>query len=203
MKKQLLLKEAGDFNKYYRIDLPLNMELKEIQKMLDSFAAFEELLKFIGSYMSIDGEICDNNNCDKAHKIGIAYRIIRRRTDRIIGVSPFKKLFHPYKTSKREIQSIIKTYNQNILLNKKCLKIPYRIDFIFEATIKTIEDIEKAGISIPASLSDYINKVYKIAFYSKHNDLFEPNYKNDKKKKTFIPEIENELKMILIISIVL
>lgn len=186
MKKQLLLKEAGDFIKYFRVNLPNNMELIEIEKMQNTFAVFEELLKFIGSNMSNEGEVCDNYNCDKHNKIGIAYNIIRRRTDKIIGISPLKKLFHPYKTSKKELQSIKTIYKKNIFQNLHYLKIPYRIDFIFEATIKTIEDIEKSGIMMPSSLSGLVGQLYKYAFYIKHYELFEANYGAGGSEKTEI-----------------
>jgi len=150
---------------------------------------FNHLLQFIGE-----------NNKERVHyfgknkmheNIGVAYIIIRREANSILGAGFLSRL----KTSKKEIASI-RMYYESKLLNrgKRYVKIPYKIVFIFRAIIKILEEIRQRenAPAVPPELSKCINVTYETAFYKEHIKAYNNVYDSFKQDEIVKRELRND-----------
>ena len=128
-----------------------------------SNANFALLLEFIDKF-------CD---CGRERKYGNAYYIIRKETDKLLGIG----WYHPssIKTSKREIRSILSSINK--IGSRNYIKIPYKISYIFQAIILIVEKIQADNkIDLPDDLRKIIGMTYGIAFYENHIRTYDVYY---------------------------
>ena len=134
---------------------------------------FRKLLKFIDV----------NVDCGKDYELGNAYCIIRKRTDKLLGIRGFLMYI---KTSKREIRTIRLSVKRGLLIRKNYLRIPYKASYIFRAIYEIVDEI-KQKVAIPIDLMDCIGKTYKIAFYNKHISSYNTYYDRIKEKNSLGP----------------
>lgn len=138
--------------KYYRIDVYDNYDNKN----------FRLLLEFIG------------NNFDYGrNNDGNAYRAICIEANKLLGC--WRGAPKNLKVSKKEIKTISSTITNN--RGKVCLKIPYKISYIFKAIINIVEKIKSdKNIKLPKELKHVYNLTYGIAFYSEHICQYKGKY---------------------------
>lgn len=85
---------------------------------------FEKLMEYIGKNYGRYNYRYEAN----------AYKTIRERSDEILQKTHPKNV--KIKTSKREIQSIRRSYNNKKLIGKKYyIRVPYKISYIFKAIV--------------------------------------------------------------------
>ncbi len=132
------------YYKYFNVDV--------VDKESFSGDDFDKLLEFIGR----------NRNYGRQTDKGNGYFAIRKRTDEILGLG---KRYYYLKTSKREVASLRKIYISIDGNTHNCIKIPYKLWYIFQAVCELVEDIEKEGNDIPEELKKLVGKTYKEAFY--------------------------------------
>ena len=158
MDKKLLLGLLR-FEKYFKV----NVGYADTDGIGYTNIDFERLLNYIG------GNHRDRIRYLKKHpgrqNDGIAYILIRRKTDRLLGVWrwPVGKLG----TSKREVSTIRRFYERR---KHQQVLIPYKISYIFRAIIELLHEIwsDDKAPDIPPALFHCIGLTYRAAFYEDH-----------------------------------
>lgn len=101
-------------------------------------------------------------------------KAIKERSDIILQKAWPKRI--KIKTSKREIQSIRKSYNKRIIIgNGFYLKVPFKISYIFRAIIELIDEIDNSN-SMDQELKRLKGMDYGTEFYAKHIDTYNNYY---------------------------
>ena len=115
MNKNTIISQ-GQF-KYYVVDLPHNFSDSENVN-------FVLLLEYIGK-QSIYERYGKTD-------IGRAYGIIRERTNNKLGLTRKDLIL---RTSKREVASIRRFFDPNIIRRQRYIKMPYKLEYIFSSII--------------------------------------------------------------------
>lgn len=164
MNKNTIISQ-GQF-KYYVVDLPHNFSDSENVN-------FVLLLEYIGK-QSIYERYGKTD-------IGRAYGIIRERTNNKLGLTRKDLIL---RTSKREVASIRRFFDPNIIRRQRYIKMPYKLEYIFSSIIEILNEIQ-SNPSIAENVKKYhqalkqfVNRTYVEVFYDAQREAYRAVHHN-------------------------
>lgn len=146
------------------------VNLSDITYPYINLNVLDEQAEYVGiNLQKVYSYINKHKNMGSPFPNGNAYRIIRKRANKLIGRADVK-------VSKREVSSLI---SRKQLFRTKYVKIPYKMDYIFRAIFEIVDEL-KIYYPLPKEVEHFIGTIRRDSFYEIQSSLYRAWYEEKK-----------------------